>query len=180
MIVPVSLVVLGISADGLRAIQSVGILAGILVGVASILIGVRSNRGSNRAAQVRTLLDITASHRDIWRQYASRLELRNALAWDARPDAMTEDEQQWLRELVLHIVACYEAGRLGVLPPFEGLNADVRQLMAKPLPRAVWRELRPYQNAHFREFVEARLAEAEARYPGVRFGLPHGGTRSSD
>ena len=68
-----------------------------------------------------------------------------------------------LRELVLHIAACYEAGRLGVLPPYEGLNADVRQLMAKPLPRAVWRELRPYQNAHFREFVEARLAEAEDR-----------------
>ena len=143
------------------------------MGAVSIWLGVRNSRATYRAAQIKTLLDITSSHRDVWRQYASRPELANALSWDAEPDVMSEDEQQWLRELILHIAASFEAGRLGVLPSFDGIDDDVRQLMAKPLPRAVWRQMRPYQNRVFRDFIEARLAEADERHAGAQFGLPH-------
>jgi len=171
---------LAVSAETLRIIQSVGIVTGICVGVASIWIGVRAIRASNRAAQVKALLDITTSHRDIWRQYASRPELSRVLDWDRNAEEMSEEEQQWLRELILHLSSSYEAGRLGVLPAFDGLDADVRQLISRPMPRAVWRQLRPYQNVHFQKFIGARLAEVDARHDGVPFGLPHSGPRTVD
>lgn len=86
-------------------IQSVGILTGILVGATSIWLAIRNSQVTYRGIRAKALLDITASHRDIWRQYASRPELGHALDWDARPDEMSEDEEQWLRELILHLAA---------------------------------------------------------------------------
>ncbi len=171
-------VAISVSEAQLRIIQSTGILTGILVGAISIWIGVRTSHASSRAARVDTLLAITVNHREIWREYAGRPELSRALDWDAQPEQMTEDEQQWLRELILHLAASFEAGRLGVLPPAEGLDSDVRQLMAKPLPRAVWRQLRPYQNAAFAKYVEEQLLEAQRRHEGAPFGLPHSQRRA--
>jgi hypothetical protein len=162
-----------ISDAELRIVQSAGILAGILVGATSMWIGVRSSRTAGRVARVNTLLTITVNHREIWRQFSSRRELRHALDWNAQPDQMTEDEQQWLRELILHLAASFEAERLGVLPPMEGLDADVRQLMSKPLPHAVWRQLRPYQNSAFASYIETQLLEADKRHKGAAFGLTH-------
>jgi hypothetical protein len=161
-------------------IQSGGILVGILVGVTSVWMGIRSSRTAGRAASVSTLLTLTASHRDVWRQFADRPELRHALDWEARQEDMTEDEQQWLRELILHIAASFEAERLGILPRLEGLDADIRQLLAKPLPRAVWRQLRPYQNHAFVRYIDSQLREAEKRHNGAPFGLTQARPRQKD
>lgn len=171
---------LSVSQNTLRVIQSGGILVGILVGVISMWIGIRSNRAAGRAASVTTLLTLTGSHREVWRQFADRPELQHALEWDARPEEMTEDEQQWLRELILHISASFEAERLGSLPRLEGLDADIRQLLSKPLPRAVWRQMRPYQNRAFVDYVESQLREAEIRHAGAPFGLTPAQPRPKD
>jgi hypothetical protein len=162
---------LSISEHTFRAIQSLGIVVGIFVGVISMWVGARASRAAERTARGSTLLSLTASHRDIWRQFASRPELQHALDWDAKPDEMTDDEQAWLRELILHISASFEAERLGALPRLEGLDADIRQLLAKPLPRTVWRQLRPYQNKAFTKYVETQLRAADAKYKGAPFGL---------
>jgi hypothetical protein len=167
----VQYVALSVSQNTLRIIQSGGILVGILVGATSMWIGIRSIRAADRAARVTTLLTLTSSHREVWRSFAARPELQHALDWNARQDEMTEDEQQWLRELILHISASFEAERLGVLPKLEGLDADIRQLLSKPLPHAVWRQMRPYQNRAFVEYVDAQLREAEKRHGGEPFGL---------
>lgn len=169
----VSYVALSVSQGTLQIIQSAGILIGILVGVTSLWIGIRSSRTADRAARVTSLLTLTASHREVWRRFAASPELQHALDWDARQDEMTEDEQQWLRELILHISASFEAERLGALPRLEGLDADVRQLLAKPLPHAVWRQMRPYQNRAFVEYIEAQLRETVTRHDGTPFGLMH-------
>jgi hypothetical protein len=167
-----------ISDADLRVVQTLGILAGIVVGATSMWIGVRSSRTAGRVARVNTLLTITVNHREIWRQFSSRPELRHALDWSARPDQMTEEEQQWLRELILHLAASFEAERLGVMPTMEGLDADVRQLMSKPLPHAVWRQLRPFQNSEFVNYIESQLLEAKKRHNGVAFGLTHSERRA--
>jgi hypothetical protein len=171
---------LSVSTNELRVIQSVGIIVGLLVSTGAIWIGIYTARAANRAVRVTTLLSITASHRDIWRQYAMRPQLARVLDWEAKPDQMTEDEQQWLRELILHLAASFEAGRYGALPVQEGLDADVRQLMSKPMPRAVWRQLRPYQNSAFASYIDRQIANAERRHQGTPFGIPHGGRNPAD
>ena len=166
-------IALRVNESDLHLIQSIGIVAGIMVGVGSIWLGIRVSRASTHATRDNALLTVTASHREIWRRYSEAPALRHALDWEADPNLMTEEEQQWLRELILHLAASFEAGRLGVLPAAEGLDADVMQLMAKPLPRAVWRQLRPFQNKTFADYIDARLDDADRRHQGVPFGLPH-------
>jgi len=134
-------------------------------------VGARASKAADRSARASTLLSLTASHREIWRQFASKPELQHALDWDAEPEEISDDEQAWLRELILHISASFEAERLGALPRLEGLDADIRQLLAKPLPHAVWRQLRPYQNKAFVRYVEKQLKVAAEKHQGKPFGL---------
>lgn len=157
----------------LRLVQTVGIVASLLLGVGSTVLAAWTIRNATRAASIKSLLDITAGHRDIWRHYADSPELKRALDWEADPTSISDAERQFLRELLMHISASFEASRLGVLPKVEAMGPDVGQLISRPIPRAVWRELRPYQNKRFRRFVDEQVGEAADRHSGNRFGLRH-------
>lgn len=152
---------MAVSAETLRVIQSGGIVVSIFIGVCSVWIGAQNARAASRAAQVRNLLDITQSHRDIWRRYQEQPELKRVMEWDIDATTMTDSEFFFLRELILHVSASFEANRVGVLSPLEGMNLDVRMLFSRPLPRAAWERLKPVQNAAFRDFIEMELAEAD-------------------
>ena len=39
----------------------------------------------------------------------------------------------------------------------EGLQQEVRELFALPIPKAVWEKIKPFQNANFAKFIEAVL-----------------------
>jgi hypothetical protein len=150
-----------LSPEALRIIQSGGIVVSIGIGVYSVWIGAQNSRAASRAAQVRNLLDITQSHRDIWRRYQEQPGLERVMEFDVDATTMTDAEFFFLRELILHVSASFEANRVGVLSPLEGMNLDVRSLLARPLPRAAWERLRPVQNAAFRDFIDKALAEAD-------------------
>ena len=150
-----------ITPETLRVIQSGGIVVSIFIGICSVWIGALNSRAASRAAQVHNLLDITQSHRDIWRRFQEQPELSRVMESDADAATMTDTEYFFLRELILHVSASFEASRVGVLSPLEGMNLDVRTLLSRPLPRAAWERLKPVQNAAFRDFVEKELAEAD-------------------
>lgn len=152
-----------VSPETLRIIQSGGIVVSIGIGVCSVWIGAQNSRAASRAAQVRNLLDITQSHRDIWRRYQEQPGLERVMEADVDASTMTDDEFFFLRELILHVSASFEANRVGVLSPLEGMNLDVRSLFGRPLPRAAWERLRPVQNAAFRDFVDKALAEVDRK-----------------
>jgi hypothetical protein len=141
--------------DVLPVIQSIGI-------VGSLLLASFALRVSARTARVQSLLTITSSHREIWRAVAAKPELSAALADDADPAAMTGEQRQFVREVILHLAACFEAARLGSLPVMEHMDSDVQQLLSRPVPRAVWNELKPYQNSRFVSFVEDQLSAARS------------------
>jgi hypothetical protein len=42
----------------------------------------------------------------------------------------------------------------------EGLQTDVKEFFASPIPRAVWERMKPLQDAGFVRFVESCLAES--------------------
>lgn len=137
--------------EALPLIQSVGIIGSLLVAVVAL-------RATSRSTRAQCLLNITSSHREIWRAVATRPSLSEALSPTADPASVTSEERYFLRELILHLAACFEAERLGTLPVMENLDVDVRQLLSRPKPMEVWKELRPYQNRRFVAFVETTLA----------------------
>ncbi len=135
----------------LPVVQSVGIIGSLLVAAFAL-------RMTSRSTRAQCLLSITSSHREIWRSVAARPNLSEALSPTADPASITSEERYFLRELILHLAACLEAERLGTLPVMEHLDVDVCQLLSRPKPMEVWKELRGYQNRRFVAFVDATLA----------------------
>lgn len=68
-------------------------------------------------------------------------------------------ETYLVNQVLHHMHGAFRAGkaRLFVLPT--KLRLDVRQFMARPVPRSAWNELRPYHEDDFVAFVEKSLGE---------------------
>ncbi len=59
---------------------------------------------------------------------------------------VTEAERVVVVFLVAHINTCLKFSKSGMLIPVEQLKKDVRELFSLPIPMAVWKELRNYQD----------------------------------
>ena len=130
-----------LSQHWLEASQTGGIVAGLVFTALSL-------RDTRKAQKITNLFTLTHYHHELYRQLFDRPELRRIF----RPDAdllrhpVTDDERLFLTLLVLHLTLAMEAMRLRAIVPIEGLERDLAELFNKPIPRAVWRELRPVQN----------------------------------
>ena len=143
---------------GENAFAEIQLLATIL-GMAGIIAGLIFN-GLNyrRAANERRIANLfsrTAAHRQIWYTLLAYPALKRAIEPNL-PKIVTPsvEERIWVRSLILHFVADFHAHRFRLSIPEKGLEKDVRQFFAKPIPKIVWDESRHYQDPAFVAFVE--------------------------
>jgi hypothetical protein len=78
---------------------------------------------------------------------------------DLEREPINEAERLFVRFLILHLASSFEAGKRGLYPSEARLSEDVRDFFDRPIPRAVWEELRPLQESEFAEFVGSLIGD---------------------
>lgn len=136
-----------------------------------------------KVRRVSNLVELTKQHREIWTQIYRRPELKRIL--ESEPDLeakpVTEEERLFITLLILHLASAYEAIRAGVFKEPERLQVDVRKFFSNPVPRMVWRSVRPLQNRSFISFLEQCLGAKGSSLAGLvgeviqRDGIAHVG-----
>lgn len=59
--------------------------------------------------------------------------------------------------LILHLASSYEATKHGMYFAEAGLHADVREFFSRPIPWAIWEEVKIYQDSDFVRFLEEAM-----------------------
>jgi hypothetical protein len=130
-------------------LQSVGIIAGLLFTVHTIRTDARSRRIANH-------LIFTEQYRDIWKQLYIRPELARVFEPDvdlARAP-VTNEERLFAQLLILHLDGIHRARKEKMFASLSGLQKDIRMSFERPVLRAVWEEMKEFQDPGFVAFVE--------------------------
>ncbi len=135
-------------------LQSIGIVAGLLFAGLSF-------RGDTRSRRTENLIELTKQQREIWSELDRRPELRRILNTNADvvQSPVMPEEERFIRALVLHLNGAFHAMKDGLFAKPEGLSADIRRFFSRPVAKAVWERLKPFQDKDFVEFVEVCLAD---------------------
>ncbi len=130
-------------------LQSAGIIGSLIFTGASLRIDARARRTSN-------LIAISRQHRDIWTEILRRPDLLRILSPRGRVETakISESEEAFVTLLIHHLASAYDGIRFGLITELDGLQRDVAQFFALPIPRKVWERIRPYQNMEFVRFMD--------------------------
>jgi hypothetical protein len=130
-------------------LNAVGIIGSLLFTAASFHSEAETRRIAN-------LLAATASHRDIWKEFFRRPELKRVLdpSPDLKSQAVTPEEAVFVNMVVLHTSSVFEALKDRLVAKQQGLRKDVAVFFSLPIPSAVWEKTKLLQNSDFVAFVE--------------------------
>jgi hypothetical protein len=130
-------------------LQSVGIIGGLLFTGASLRIDAKARRISN-------LISITEHHRNLLAQVYSQPNLLRTL--DETPNLhqkpVTEEERLFVILLIAHLNSAYHATKDGMLLKAGALSKDIRSFFSRPIPKAIWSDVKSFQDKDFVRFVE--------------------------
>lgn len=131
-------------------LQSVGIIASLLLTALALRDDVKARRVSN-------LLYMTQHHREIWSLLYTKPELSRILdsSVDLQYAPVTKEEELFISLLILHLNSSFQAMKVAVLVEPEGLKRDISIFFSLPIPKAVWEPTKKFQDADFVQFVEA-------------------------
>lgn len=126
--------------------------------VAGFVLAWQSSREEAKQRRIGNRWEIIKQHRDIWALGFARPELNriNDSTADLAAKPLSSEERLFVRMLILHLAGCFRAAKaeMYVLP--EEMAADIRNFFSRPIPRAVWDELKGLQNKDFVLFVEGQ------------------------
>ena len=131
-------------------LSAVGIIGGLFFTAHSL-------RSETKTRRIANLLTITANHREIWKEFLNNPKLarvRDATA-DTISKPVTDEEQLFVIMVILHISSAYYSMKDGLVVKLEGLRGDVAQILARPVPKAVWEKFKQFQNDDFAAFIES-------------------------
>jgi hypothetical protein len=134
-------------------IQTLGIIAGLAFTAASFRIDTKTRQISN-------LLTVTGQHREIWKEFYRHPELSRVLEHkpdlEARP--LSNEEELFVRLLILHLSSTFEATRDNMYLKPKGLERDVQLFFSLPIPKTVWNKFKVFQNDGFVRFIEDQIS----------------------
>jgi hypothetical protein len=127
--------------------------------IASLTIAASALRSSGHATKGANLLAVTAAHRNVWQQVLINPALKSVL----RPtmtadDSITDEEREFVLQVLQHSEAVFQVLQMGALPPNEGLRRDVYDTMQLPVFQIVWNDYKKYQNTAFVTFIDDCMA----------------------
>jgi hypothetical protein len=134
--------------------QTVGI-------VASLLLAAYTAWRDECARRISNSIAINDQHRNIWNDVYEFPQLARVVDKDAdvNDPPISIGEEMFVTTLVAHLSTVYRAIRFGEFVKLEGLEMDVREFFALPIPKAVWQKVKPFQDKKLVAFVEKCLQE---------------------
>ncbi len=66
-------------------------------------------------------------------------------------------EELFVTTIIAHLSTVFRAMKQGEFVKLEGLQNDVREFFALPIPKAVWTKTKLLQNKDFAAFIESSL-----------------------
>ena len=112
-----------------------------------------------KARIVSNRLAITKAHREIWSLTLTdpKLQRVRAVDSDLKKAPVSPAEELFVNFLINHLSSNFFAMKKGVLVTAEELELDISTFFSLPIPNAVWKNARPFQDKAFAAFVEAAL-----------------------
>ncbi len=138
-----------VSEHWFNFLQTAGILVGFFTAAHTI-------RTDTKERKIGNLFALTNAHREIWSRLYEREELARVLseAVNLQREPITAEEELFVHTLILHLRAAFKARDLGMQFDDDAVAADIRQFFNRPIPRAVWKRSKVFQDRAFVEFVE--------------------------
>lgn len=135
-------------------IQTVGIAGSLLAGRAGL-------RFDTKVRRTQIHLDLTESHRSIWERMIKQPALSRILDSHVNlaADPLRPEEHRFVVLVIMHIEATRQAIQSGVFIPPSGMDDDVRELLAFPIPHEVAKAILPFQSRELREYLEALMKQ---------------------
>ncbi len=171
-------------ANWFTLVQSIGIVATLLIAIATL-------RRQMHQTRVANSLLVTQHHRDIWKMSIENSKLNRTFT--KKPDLfrkpITEAERTFVNLIFLHMCATLKAIEAKTIYPIDGMVADLVDIMSFPIPALVWREVAPYHDKIFAAYVDKHstgiiditLAAYDKRSKPASVELQHAtGTKAAD
>jgi len=127
--------------------------------VGSLLFNVTILRMDLRVRRTEVMLSLTESHREIWEQLIERPELSRVLEPDANVHTQppTPSEKHFVQLVVNHVATVRQAVKEGAYRATRGMDQDIREFLALPIPRIVAGGMLPYQAPDFQEYLHGLM-----------------------
>ena len=140
--------------DGIKStVETLGVVAGLGFTTASY-------RADARARRVSNLMELAASHRELWLQLTEKPELARVLQakLDLKNEPPSPAEERFIHLLITHLAVTFEAMKNKEVPGLSAMEDDVRDFLTLPIPALVWQWSRKFQQPDFIAFVENAIA----------------------
>lgn len=136
-------------------VQSAGIIGGLLVSA-------YVTRKDEKARKIGNLIAINERYGQLWRELYERPQLARVLKKDVdlANHPITDQEFLFVKSLILHLDSVRRAMKHGEFVGLTGLKKDIQAFFVLPIPKAVWNEVRPFQDTDFIFFVDEVLTNA--------------------
>jgi hypothetical protein len=134
--------------------QTVGILGGLLFTAHAI-------RRDEKARTITNTIAVNEQYSRIWHEFYERPELARILNPDVdlNKQPVSSNEALFVKTLLLHLDVVRRTMEAGIFVKIQGLQKDIRDFFALPIPKAIWEKIKPFQDRDFVMFVESCLAE---------------------
>ena len=138
-----------ISQNWFNLFSSAGIIGGLWFTAVSL-------RSETKTRRIANLLTITANYREVWKEFFHSPELARVIepSADVKKQPVTPAERFFVNMVISHTGSMYEALKDELVTQQEGLRRDVGSFLSLPIPQAVWKTVKIFQNADFVKFVE--------------------------
>jgi len=119
-----------------------------------------------RARQIGNSIAISNQHRELWKSVYGRSDVRRVLNDD--PDLNAQGislaEELFVTTLISHLSTVFRAMKYGEFVELEGLRKDVQGFFALPIPKTVWKKLKPLQDTNLVVFIESCLSPEDSAF----------------
>jgi len=137
---------------GSEALGNIGIVVSLTFAAASWRAEAKTRRDSNLLTlteNLRELLKPLYEHEDV-----SRVQQPNV---DLNSQPMTPAEIAYTKARIQHLFSAYRVIQDDLTTKPEGLASDIRAFFSLPIPKAVWENIKRFQNRDFVTFVDSCL-----------------------
>lgn len=133
--------------------QTTGIILGLLFTGLSLRRDVKGRHLSN-------LLALKEEHRELWSIIHEKPALARVLRRevDLLAEPMTDQEEIFLRQVIVHFAVSWELAREGTPFDFSGFRRDAGDVFSLPLPKSAWDRAKAAQNPKFVNFIEKAIS----------------------
>lgn len=141
-----------LTANWFAFVQTAGVVGGLLMSATAL-------RMDTRVRRTEVVLRLTEAHRDIWEKLVEQPSLARVLDPEAslREAPPSPAERRFVQLVILHLATVRQAVKERAYDASPGMDEDIRQFLALPIPRLVASAMLPYQAPDFQEYLHALM-----------------------